>query len=516
MKDGFWWGSIAALLLAACTFNQSAGNTMETENSVAFQIRLPNGQAAAYVHYSVRSASFLSDTVDANTSDSSNALRSGTTNKSGWVHIENLSLGSYVIEFSNEELGGALTYDHLDTTGPEPQYNLVLDTVGSVRGRINLPEGVDVAWVQIFGMDVVVMTDSLGNFQIDNLPVGTLRLTAWSPLVATLLAEVDFTVLSGDTLGLGLLSTPVVVSENPTTWLYSRSLQASDLISDWMRPLQIPSVLTLRLNADNFDFSEALDDGHDLRLWSTAGKSLPLQRVRWDASAGLAVIRIRLEDASDTLGNWTLTWGKPRALDPGYVDVWSGISDSLFVALNSILIDDFERGSNHNALPDPIAVGYWFMVADSASTITPRKSFVEALQDDVERHSTVASFTYETPTPGGWVMLGTTLGDGPHSLAILDSIEFWYRGDGLYFVALENNSNSVGRKAWMHESADSLWTRTVVKPSDFTKGDSIGGNVGWDAVRDSVTNLSFFAGQGSYFLIDDIRLYGINQDDLYP
>jgi hypothetical protein len=42
----------------------------------------------------------------------------------------------------------------------------------------------------------------------------------------------------------------------------------------------------------------------------------------------------------------------------------------------------------------------------------------------------------------------------------------------------------------------------------------IGGNVGWAGVRDSVTDLCLFAARGADMWIDDIRLYGIDRDDL--
>jgi hypothetical protein len=401
--------------------------------------------------------------------------------------------------------------------GPEAQYQVILDTLGAVQGRVSLPDSVDFAWVQIYGLSISVPTDSLGNFTIANLPVGSLRLMAWSASDSKLLAEEEFSVLAGDTLGLGLLTAPTVAMEDPSTWAHARSLMASDLISDWMRPVQFPTVVTLFLDSSNFDFSKARADGADLRVFAATGKGLVIDRARYDSLAARAEIRIRIEDASDTLSAWSFCWGKPLAIDPGHPDLWAGFSSSTKLKLNSILVDDFEDGNDRNAMPIPVPLSYWFKVISDSATITPAvgENFSQAIQPAGSgRSGKAVHILYHADSPE-WVLIGTPLGEKSHSIYTMDSIEFWAKGDGNYSIAFENNIKELtGRKAWKHLVADSVWTRVAIAPSDLLGADSAGGNMGWETIRDSVTNISIFSTDGSEFWIDDIRLYGVSQDHL--
>jgi hypothetical protein len=69
-------------------------------------------------------------------------------------------------------------------------------------------------------------------------------------------------------------------------------------------------------------------------------------------------------------------------------------------------------------------------------------------------------------------------------------------------------------KAVYEDSVPSKWTRIRLRPTDLNPADGKGGNVGWEAICDSVTNLTLFFYNGTDFWIDDIRFYGINRDDL--
>jgi hypothetical protein len=63
---------------------------------------------------------------------------------------------------------------------------------------------------------------------------------------------------------------------------------------------------------------------------------------------------------------------------------------------------------------------------------------------------------------------------------------------------------------------DTAWQRYVVTPKDLIEPDEnhIGGNIGWDAVKEHVTNLNFFGGgvtEGEAYemWVDDITIYGV-------
>lgn len=63
---------------------------------------------------------------------------------------------------------------------------------------------------------------------------------------------------------------------------------------------------------------------------------------------------------------------------------------------------------------------------------------------------------------------------------------------------------------------DTAWTRYVVTPEDVADTVRIGGNIGWEKVKDHVTNLNIFGGGvGGPFEIwvDDITIYGVKDVD---
>jgi hypothetical protein len=96
----------------------------------------------------------------------------------------------------------------------------------------------------------------------------------------------------------------------------------------------------------------------------------------------------------------------------------------------------------------------------------------------------------------------------------MDSLVFWAKGTkgSNLFIAFEHGD---AFKAWMLDTLDTTWKRIRIRPSDFIPASvPAGGNLGWVAVRDSATDLSFILNGGTSFQLDDIRIYGLNFDDL--
>lgn len=513
LSSRIWFLSSCLLFLLNCSEPKTSGNSTETENAIAFQILKPSGSPAQGVAYSVRPLWFLSDTT-VNGVDSA-PLFEGFTNAKGWIHIENQPYGTFLIEIHDDTLSRALQYSHSESKHAEVSQKLDLQATGAVKGRVNLPSNTRFAWVQIYGLDRTIRTDSTGTFLLSPLPVGALHLIAWTPSQASPLGQVSFEILANDTLDLGLLPTPSITSEAIETWKYERSLSPKTLMSDWMQPISLPTVVTLRLDSLNFDFKQALPDGRDFRIVKDDGAYLAYDVVRWDAKALRAVLRIRLNSPSDTTGTWLLKWGNNRALMPEAIQVWSGLSDSLVLALNSVLVGDFENNSVLNSLPPPITTS-WYMGQSDSGVIRPatRDSFLIALQPaDSGRSGTAAHFTYKAVAQE-WVLLGTLLGPGPRSLATADSFVFWHRGKGTFALSVEEANSEITHKAIYKGTSTASWRRIRVRPSDFMKPDSIGGNYGWEFVKDRVISLAIFGDNGGEFWVDDIRIYGINRDDL--
>ncbi|HOG68660.1 MAG TPA: carboxypeptidase-like regulatory domain-containing protein, partial [Fibrobacteraceae bacterium] len=169
----------------------------------------------------------------------------------------------------------------------------------------------------------------------------------------------------------------------------------------------------------------------------------------------------------------------------------NGKMDSVTV-VDSLFYEDFEDSTKG-----------WYTSAANYATADLRA----VLEED--RDELVAYFSYTNDSTNGWALMGNSF-DDVQDLSNLDSVSFMARGDGrvsLAFDHWDDVDSAFTDKAWIHIEISSSWTRYVVKPSDFLKADSIGGNTGWDSVKKAVTNITFFGNNGKEFWLDDIVLY---------
>jgi len=144
------------------------------------------------------------------------------------------------------------------------------------------------------------------------------------------------------------------------------------------------------------------------------------------------------------------------------------------------------------------------------------------------RKGMVAHFVYTNDSNANWALMGHDL-NGMKDLSELDSVVFWARagyGDSTQWISLSfdvlldsaalDSTGLENGKAWVHISLDTAWQRIVVTPKDLLEPDehNIGGNIGWDEVKEHVTNLNFFGGgvtEGEPYelWLDDITIYGV-------
>jgi hypothetical protein len=271
----------------------------------------------------------------------------------------------------------------------------------------------------------------------------------------------------------------------------------------------LPIVATVRLDSTNFDFEHTGPNGEHLAVERLDGSPVPFTIHRWEAAGKWARVQIRIEGESLRRGSRIrLRTGSIRPSMSDSVTVWAWIPPDLVQRWTSVLVDDFEQGGLRTRLP--VASSWYVKQADSGTISEP--ALVAA---DDGRSGSALRFDYDAPPPrAGYVLLGTTLSDRPVNFASLDSIVFWARGSGILSVSLDHQfPGGAVTKTWMHNDLDSNWTRWCVRPRDFDSPSSSAGLVGWDSVHDSVTTLSLFAaGRGTVWL-DDIRFFGMHEDD---
>lgn len=292
----------------------------------------------------------------------------------------------------------------------------------------------------------------------------------------------------------------------------ARVIQVDTILPAWNTPLDSTTVATLRFHAGNFDFGKPRPDGRDLRVLRIDSSPVSFELEAWDSKAKIGRLRVRLDSRLlRPKAQIVVKWGDSTT--KGGADstaTWKGIPAAQQLLLNSVLVDDFESGVEMSLLPtwplwqtDSSDSGKILSVThDSAGMLRPGK---------------VARIRYQAK--GEWfVVFKVPLvreSITPRSLRSLDSIVLWTRGKGRFFVAFDHQSDGKAPKAWKAMDLDSTgWSRLRIGPQDFDSANGTGGNVGWPKVRDSVTHLTFLAGAGGEFFLDDIRLHGVDRDDL--
>ena len=498
------------VLLAACGIgSDSAGNTTEIENAIAIRV-FDDGAPAANIRYQVLPSWYVADTTE---TSKVKYTDQGTTGTDGWMHIDGHKNGSYTIIFTKGDSSIVLQYTLNNLNHEYTLDSASLEAAGTVMGLVDLPDSADYAWVAVQGINTIVKTDTLGQFVIQKAPCGNITVSAWDAEDLNAIGQVSTTVTTSDTINVGLI-------ENPNKELPENAIRfmPSELISDWMRPLSFPTVLVMRLNDENFDFSKAEKDGSDIRLYDGSGNLIPFEIDGWDTTINSATLNIRVENAADTVRPWMLMWGDKKAQKLKDVDVWEGLSDSLVKALNSVTIFDFEEGSEYNALPSPLH-NYWYIQPHDSATIS--KALEKDPTSGIEKADSsifgknVLHVQYQANKLGRYVVLGTRIANKQHDLSRLDSVEVWLKGSGDFEVVLETIIESdTNYKTTYKGSVNEKWTRVAIKPSDFTSPDEKKSYHGWNVTRNKITRFTIFMYNGEDLWIDNAKMYGINLDDL--
>lgn len=292
----------------------------------------------------------------------------------------------------------------------------------------------------------------------------------------------------------------------------ARLLEVDSLLPEWNRPDGGLTVATLRLDRQNFDFSRSAPDGRDVRLERADSALLPYEIVHWDLAARKGRLNVRLDSALLTRdAKIRLRWGGPlgnKFSDP--IRTWEGIQETRKLDLTSHLVADFESGRDTTLLPTrSLWKSYGMDSAKLVGTTYEPAGKGRAGTALRLRYSPVNSSSYAVVNAA--LIRGTT---EPRSLRSLDSIVFWARGNGVLRCAFDHVQGDRWPKAWTTRTLDTNWIRYRIRPMDLDTPTVIGNVVGWEGVRDSVTHLTFLAAKGSEIWLDDVRLHGINRDDL--
>ncbi len=189
MKQWVWYLGLATAVLslgglAACSepggeSNQLGGSSFETENSVAVLVQFADGTPAARASLLVRPEGFLAgassshamDKDSVTLADSTSGIFNLTADEQGQLDLKKIKSGRYVIEARGENQKAFAHITVRDSVSDS--LSMSLSETGSLKGQVLLPSGAKSATVGVRGLDYVVRTDSLGNFEFPSLPEGS-------------------------------------------------------------------------------------------------------------------------------------------------------------------------------------------------------------------------------------------------------------------------------------------------------------------------------------------------------
>lgn len=501
---------LSSILLFACSSDRdvAGASTVETENASIINVVGVDSKPAAYAVAKIRplwhvqeiSAQTQYEALEVTADSLGNIVMDSVNFETGYIEIIDGNAGVFKAIASNDLRKNKLT-------------TMQMETLGSVSGKAELPEGTAFAWVQVYGTDKLVKTNDKGEFKLDSLPPASYQIRAIISDEQAAIGEGSADVLAGLLLDMHTLEKPTLENEQLEQWAHSRIIPLDSTVSDWMQPVAESTVVFVRLDSANFDFSESMKNGNDIRITDQSGNRLAFKKAFWNDSLQQAELQIRINGTSN-VENLVMYWGKTAALDASADDVWAGLPDSLVTALHSVKIIDFDKQKLISAFNYGNDTREWyFQPQDSNVTTTPsNKNVQDAFEKSDERGGYVFHWKSTSKVKGKWSMIGTRINRNPSSLESIDSIAFYAKGKGELGFAIEVLDEPTGKTKYV-DYLDSNWKRFSFTPNDFVAGDGEFGNMGWDFVKPRVTTITIWIVDDSEMWIDDVILYGVNRDN---
>lgn len=329
------------LIAMACFMGCSeklAGAGSETTNGLIGCVVTRDGTKASQV--TVR---LFPDDFDPCKNDTFNHLFTTRTDDSGKYKFENIEAGSYSLIARNHDnsLCARVTGIHVDTSGwPLELADCSLDSAGSIVVDFSANDTVS-GYCYIPGTDIYSYADSDMVVKLTHIPAGFFD----SVLFVSSIDSGRAVVCSSLTVEPG----QCITINNPG-WKFSRKIGFNTTVSgaDIAGDLFDVAVL-LRLNGDNFNFSEADTSGADLIFRTADNREIYHEIERWDPLSAKAEIWLHI----DTL--------KGNSKDQFIFMYWGGPQKSLLIP----------RGGTGGRVFDTAAgfQGVWHLSGDEKDTV---------------------------------------------------------------------------------------------------------------------------------------------------
>jgi hypothetical protein len=444
--------------------------------------------------------------------------------------------------------GGSAYTGLYKTKGDTSIGSINLEPTASLGGFADVPEKCEFVWVGVRGMDVLVRSDSLGRFQLSQLPSNdSLQVyflrgdnnKVYDDLSVKLEQnEAEVIDLQPDTLKNKIKF--VAVADGKVVPFASLAIRKADWRPDSLRVNN--TVVEAEAFADkNGMFAiDSLKSGNYRVTVTQSGLAYSkvlsakqiakLDTVELQETANY-MSRVTLHAGDDyawvgvygldvlTKTNAEGVFSLPMLPSKDTLDVYFVSKKDSLYAENRVFLSggtaDFDYPSFvlQNFEKDTAS---WYFNVDAIGSKIVSKAF----ETDKERKSKVFHGKYSlvaTNNYDAWVLAGMMLRGKGWNLSSLDSITFYAKGSGQIRIALENwdkKSEDAGlslkaASEWKDLNAQK-WTRYVVKFDDlcYNAQDVSYCYIAWNFLKDDVRQLTFFVRNGTEFYLDDIALYG--------
>ena len=163
---------LAPLAFWACSSDKDVAgiSTVETENAFLIQVVREDSLPAANVVARMRSANFVRSVEEGGAENAATGVFTEfVTDSLGCIRIDSLAVDAATLEIVDNGEGLFKKISAEEVQGGD-SVQFVMEKTGRLRGKVYLPEGVDFAWVQVYGSDRLVKTDAQGFYAMDSLP----------------------------------------------------------------------------------------------------------------------------------------------------------------------------------------------------------------------------------------------------------------------------------------------------------------------------------------------------------
>jgi hypothetical protein len=324
---------VAAALCGCSLLGPVAGTSEQGNAKVIASIYTLGGNPAVGAAVRLRRADYLSDTVTGTKTDT-HFIKNTVTGANGSFTIDSLDTSAYSIEVNDGSARAVLFRFVISQAGQTVRLADTLRSYAVIRGTVDIGTTASRRYVQVFGLERLVMLDSNNRYALSDLPAGTFRLRFFS-----LDTGVNSLVFDSITAGAGQ-----TVQLSYSNWQYSRLLYLNTTASGagvGGDVLGFP--VLVRLTDSNFVFSQTMPDGGDVRFVKPDGTPLPYEIERWEPVTERAEVWVKVDTVygNDSSHCFIMYWGNPSAANEssgpavfdtadGFQGIWHlGESDSL-------------------------------------------------------------------------------------------------------------------------------------------------------------------------------------------